>query len=133
MRLRIALTDGHHQGKFVWYDLLTTDVASAKKFYGELFGWSFKEQGRYTVILNNDQAIGGIVKVQAQENQEHAAHWLASLSVPDVDQAAAFVEESGGIIRKGSLDLKNRVRGIRVSDPQGAQEYIIPRKVISLT
>ena len=30
-------TGVYHQGKFVWYDLLTTDVATAKKFYGELY------------------------------------------------------------------------------------------------
>ncbi len=118
-------TGVHHQGKFVWHDLLTTDVASAKKFYGELFGWSFREQGRYTVVLNNDQAIAGIVKLQVQDNQEHAARWLASLSVPDVDQAAAFVEESGGIIHKGPLDMKNRGRGVLVSDPQGAQLLLL--------
>ena len=63
-------TGVYHQGKFVWYDLLTTDVAAARGFYGELFGWSFKEQGRYTVVLNNGQAIGGIVEVRAKDNKE---------------------------------------------------------------
>ena len=28
-------------GKFVWVDLVTDDVAGAKSFYGQLFGWSF--------------------------------------------------------------------------------------------
>ena len=118
-------TGVYHQGKFVWYDLLTTDVATAKKFYGELFGWSFKDQGRYTVVLNNGQAIGGIVKIQPKDNKEHAARWLASLSVPDVDQAATFVKESGGIIHEGPVEMKNRGRGVLVSDPQGAQILLL--------
>ena len=118
-------TEVYHQGKFVWYDLLTTDVASAKKFYGDLLGWSFKDQGRYTVVLNNGQAIGGIVKIQAKDNKEHAARWLASLSIPDVDQAATFVKESGGIIHEGPVDMKNRGRGVLVSDPQGAQVLLL--------
>jgi predicted enzyme related to lactoylglutathione lyase len=29
-------------GRFVWRELMTTDVDSAKGFYGELLGWSFK-------------------------------------------------------------------------------------------
>ena len=115
----------HHQGKFVWYDLLTADVAAARGFYGELFGWSFREQGRYTVILNNDQAIGGIVKVRPKDNKEHATRWLASLSVPDVDRAAAFVQESGGVIHEGPVDMKNRGRGVLVSDPQGAHVLLL--------
>ena len=118
-------TGVHHQGKFVWHDLLTTDVATAKKFYGELFGWSFREQGRYTVVLNNGQAIAGIVKVRPKDDKEHAARWLASLSVPDVDQAADFVQKSGGTIHEGPVEMKNRGRGVLVSDPQGAQVLLL--------
>ena len=40
----------HHQGKFVWNDLLTDDVETAREFYGQLFGWTFTQQGRYTVV-----------------------------------------------------------------------------------
>ncbi len=118
-------TGVHHQGKFVWHDLLTDDVTAAKDFYGNLFGWSFKEQGNYTVVLNNNQAIGGIVNVQPKDSKEHAARWLASLSVPDVDQAAAFVIKSGGVIHEGPVDMKNRGRGVLISDPQGAQVVLL--------
>ena len=31
----------YHPGKFVWHDLMTTDVPAVKKFYGDLFGWEF--------------------------------------------------------------------------------------------
>ncbi|MEA1924115.1 MAG: VOC family protein [Pseudomonadota bacterium] len=118
-------TGVHHQGKFVWHDLLTSDVAAARNFYGDLFGWSFRDQGNYTVVLNNDQAIGGIVNVRPKDNKEHAARWLASLSVPDVDQAAAFVKKSGGIIHEGPVAMKNRGRGLLISDPQGAQVILL--------
>ena len=118
-------TGVHHQGKFVWHDLLTPDAATAKNFYGELFGWSYKEQGRYTVILNNGQAIGGIVKIQPKDDKDHAARWLSSLSVADVDQAAAFVQASGGIIHEGPVDMQNRGRCVLVSDPQGAQVLLL--------
>ncbi len=118
-------TGVRHQGKFVWHDLLTCDVAAAKKFYGDLFGWSFRDQGNYTVVLNNDQAIGGIVNVKPKDDEEHAARWLASLSVPDVDQAAAFVKKSGGIIHEGPVAMKNRGRGLLISDPQGAQVILL--------
>ncbi len=41
-------------GKFVWFDLATSDVAEAKRFYGELFGWVFSDLAegdvQYTVV-----------------------------------------------------------------------------------
>ena len=33
-------------GRFVWHDLLTKDVAGARRFYGELLGWRFEDTKR---------------------------------------------------------------------------------------
>ena len=118
-------TEVYHQGKFVWHDLLTSDVATAKKFYGELFGWSFKKQGRYTVVLNKGQPIGGMIEVQSKDGKKHAARWLASLSVPDVDKAAALVQKAGGTVHEGPVDMKNRGRSAVVCDSQGAQLLLL--------
>ena len=41
-------------GAFSWTELATTDVAAARKFYGQLLGWKFEDMGMgnttYTVI-----------------------------------------------------------------------------------
>ena len=118
-------TGVHHQGKFVWHDLLTTDVAAAKDFYGNLLGWSFREQGRYTVVLNGDKAIGGMVHIKPKDGKKHASRWLASLSVPDIEKAANYVKESGGTIHEGPVEMKNRGRGLLISDPQKAQILLL--------
>ncbi|MGW8268008.1 MAG: hypothetical protein ACWGSQ_16695, partial [Longimicrobiales bacterium] len=34
-------SNARHIGQFVWYDLLTSDVEGVKRFYGDLFGWTF--------------------------------------------------------------------------------------------
>lgn len=110
----------HHQGKFVWFDLLTDDVSLAKSFYGELFGWDFKKRGSYTVIMNNGQAIGGMVEVQPKEGEKATARWIPLLSVDDVDQAVAFVQKAGGTIHEGPVDMGKRGRGALINDPQEA-------------
>ena len=33
----------HHIGKLIFVQLVTPDIAAAKQFYGELFGWSFRD------------------------------------------------------------------------------------------
>ena len=34
------------KARFVWHDLMAADVGGAKRFYGELFGWTFKPGNR---------------------------------------------------------------------------------------
>jgi len=118
-------TGVHHLGKFVWNDLLTGDVAAAKDFYGQLFGWTFEQLGGYTVVKNNGQRIGGMAQVGEEVAKTGSARWLCSLSVTDVDESAALVTAAGGIVHVGPLELLNRGRGALVDDPQGAQLYLL--------
>jgi len=114
-------TNVYHPGKFVWHDLLTPDVAAAMKFYGELFDWSFEQQGRYTVILNKGHQVGGMVEIKSEAGKEAEGLWLASMSVSNVDRATDYIKAQGGIVHKGPLDMEKRGRGVLISDPQGAQ------------
>ena len=34
-------TNESHPGKFIWRDLMTDDIPAVKKFYSELFGWTY--------------------------------------------------------------------------------------------
>ena len=53
-------------GAVSWQELVTTDVAAAKQFYAEIFGWQSEEMAMpgmtYTVIKVADAPIGGIVE-----------------------------------------------------------------------
>ncbi len=118
-------TNTYHPGKFVWVDLLTPDVNDARTFYGGLFGWSFEQHGRYTVIKNNGHSIAGIVEVKPKPGKKAEALWLTAMSIADVDKAVTFVKEEGGTILKGPVDMENRGRGALVSDPQGAQLVLL--------
>jgi len=121
-------TRRHHPGKFVWHDLLTPDTLASRAFYGELFGWSFQERGNYIEIYNGDRKIGGILAIRPGKEQKVAAQWLASMSVPGLDQAADFIRSGGGQILNGPMDLGKRGRGILVSDPQGAHLLLLNAK-----
>ena len=118
-------TNLYYPGKFVWHDLLTPDVDAAKEFYGELFGWSFQQEGRYTVARNKGQLVGGILEIDPEEGKVAEALWLASVSVTDVDKAAEYVVAQGGKVLKGPLEIENRGRGVLISDPQGAHLVLL--------
>jgi predicted enzyme related to lactoylglutathione lyase len=104
-------------GRFVWVDLVTQDVARARSFYGDLFGWTFRGGDGYTEVLHDGTPIAGIV---AATDPERGSEWLASLSVADVDRASALASEGGGIVERGPLDVPDRGRLALVSDPEGA-------------
>ena len=44
-------------GKFVWADLVTDDVPAARTFYGRLFGWTFRDVGKYTIAANDERPL----------------------------------------------------------------------------
>jgi predicted enzyme related to lactoylglutathione lyase len=110
-------------GKFVWFDLLTEDVAAAKGFYAELFGWEIDDSAGpegYSVIRNDGSPIGGIARI-SDELGESEAIWLASLSVDDVDQAAQITRDRGGEVLDAPVDVTGRGRMAVLRDPTGAE------------
>ena len=53
----------HHVGKVIWADLVTPDLDVAKRFYGALFGWSFRDvpgDGKYALVLKDDEPLAGM-------------------------------------------------------------------------
>ncbi len=52
----------HHPGKIIWADLVTSDFAGAKRFYGTLFGWTFTDihtgETNYSLARHDGEAMG---------------------------------------------------------------------------
>lgn len=116
-------TGVYHVGKFVWYDLVTHDVAAAKEFYGALFGWQFEDLARenpYSVIRHQGKAIGGIVHLPPSTPGVSSSQWIGSLSVSDVDEAIDMVRQRGGTVIREAEDIPDRGRLAVVADNKGA-------------
>ena len=118
--ITVPPTGQHHPGQVIWHDLLTSDVDSAKHFYGQLFGWTFEQDGRYTLILNEGVPIAGIVFDKRTKKQLERAWWLVYLSITDIDETAEWVAGAGGKVIKGPSKMTNRGRYAMIKDPQGA-------------
>lgn len=107
------------RGRFVWYDLLTSDAQAAKAFYTAAVGWTVQPFGEdantYAVWLAGDTQVGGVM-----EYPPAPPHWMAHVSVDDVDAAARRAEELGGRIQSPPADIPNVGRFAIVADPQGA-------------
>jgi predicted enzyme related to lactoylglutathione lyase len=111
-------------GKFVWHDLVTSDPAKCREFYGQLFGWTFEPaegiDPGYTMIHHEGRPIGGIVFRPPQKGETFIAQWLPYVVVADVDKAANAFRQGGGRIFRGPLNARKDLRVAGVEDAQGA-------------
>ena len=110
------------RGRFVWYDLMTTDTAAASGFYTDLIGWgtSSWEGGDtpYTMWTNHDAPLGGIMNLPEEAKQAGAPpHWLAYVAVPDTDATVALAIEYGGTALVPATDIPTVGRFAVLQDP----------------
>jgi predicted enzyme related to lactoylglutathione lyase len=113
------------RGRFLWYDLLTTDPEAAKRFYGKVVGWKTETwsggEMPYEMWQAAHGAIGGIMQLPAEAQAAGAPpNWLAYVGVPDVDAAVAQVESMGGRVWKEAADIPTVGRFAVLADPYGA-------------
>jgi predicted enzyme related to lactoylglutathione lyase len=88
-------------GKVVWNDLVTDDLEAARRFYGELFGWTFEQsEGRahrpYVVARSGRVYVAGIVQAAPHSSDTTWSRWLPYVSVDDVDDSVAKATAAGG-------------------------------------
>ena len=109
--------------KFVWYDVMTTDVKAAEAFYCAVVGWRAQDSGMpgqaYTLLYNGDMQVGGIMPIP-DENKGMPPMWMGYIGVDDVDVYAKKVTAAGGKIWKEPRDIPGVGRFAVAADPHGA-------------
>lgn len=117
------MTTSTNTGRFVWYELMTTDTAAAIAFYTETIGWKTQpwESGEYTMWVGSQGPLGGVMTLPDKAKEMGAPpHWMANVQVADVDAAVAKVRERGGQIFVEPQDIPKIGRFAVIADPQGA-------------
>jgi len=113
-----------HPGKVIWTDLVTPDLAGAKRFYGALFGWSFRdipgEERNFSLALLNGEPVGGLIQRAIQPGAPRQPNWLAFISVADVTEAQRVVLAHGGRVLSAPRTYPQRGRQAVFADPHGA-------------
>lgn len=111
-------------GVFSFNELITSDLESAKKFYGELFGWEFKETetiygNSYLLAMIGDKVVAGMLLREGNIPDDVALQWDTYVTVDDVDASARKVLEIGGKVMLPPTDISGVGRFCVITDPQG--------------
>ena len=115
-------------GAFSWNELMTTDIAGAKRFYQDLLGWELVDQQMpeltYTLIKAGDSEIGGMM-ANPPDAKGMPPSWGTYITVDDVDSQMPKVERLGGKVLMPPRDIPEVGRFAVISDPQGAMLTLI--------
>ncbi len=117
-------TSEHHVGKVIWVELVTPDLAGAKAFYSELFGWTFQDihgkKAEYAAAFLDGRPVGGIFQRSLPQGEHRQPAWLTFIAVADVDAAKQTALAHGAKVVFDARSFPQRGRQAVLADPQGA-------------
>lgn len=113
-------------GAFSWVENTSTDPATAKAFYLDLFGWGsydipINENMSYTMFTlegENVAALNGMMP--DMQAQGIPSFWANYVTVDDVASFANVITDHGGAILVGPMDVFDSGSMIFLMDPTGA-------------
>ena len=116
--------DGYPPGVPCWVDTSQPDPEAAVEFYGDLFGWEFRDAmppdspARYFMAGLRGGDVAGVAS--PPEGGPPMGVWNTYIWVESADEAAAKVRAAGGRVVTDPFDVMDAGRMAVVTDPEGA-------------
>jgi uncharacterized protein len=105
-----------------WVELMTDDLAAARLFYEELFGWHLEDTGPdtggYLLARVNDRMIGGLSG--PMDDVKHPPVWNTYIATADAAATAKAITEAGGTVIMEPMAVMDIGTMVVAQDPTGA-------------
>ena len=113
---------------FVHLELNTPDLAKAKAFYGELFGWQFQDMnmgpsGIYSTFKPSEGPGGGMMSMP-----EGKSGWLTYVGVSNIQESTEKARSLGATIIVGPQPIPEVGYFTILNDPTGCMFAIFQAK-----
>jgi uncharacterized protein len=120
-------------GRFIWYELSTTDLAAAKTFYAAVVGWAVGDAAvpgtAYSLFNAGETSVGGAMQLpEAAKRMGAKPIWIGYVGVDDVEAAVSRLKSLGGAVYVPPTDIPDIGRFAVVADPQMATLALIKRR-----
>ncbi|ACL59546.1 VOC family protein [Methylobacterium nodulans] len=124
------------QGRFVWFELMTGDMAAARAFYADVVGWGTRDASvpgmPYTLLTIGETSVCGMMALPSAAQRTGARpSWIGYVGASDVDAAANRAVRLGGTLHIPPTEVPNVSRFAVISDPQAARlglfRWLVPR------
>jgi len=112
-------------GRFHWNELMTRDVARAKKFYADALGWSFEAMPMgggmtYWIAKAGGEPAAGLFDISGPEYKDVPESWMPYIAVDDVDARVKKATKAGAKVMKPAFDIPGVGRIVILLEPGGA-------------
>ncbi len=112
-------------GRFHWNELMTRDVARAKKFYADALGWSFEAMPMdggttYWLAKMDGEPVGGLFDISGPEYKGVPESWMSYIAVDDVNARVKKATQAGAKVMKPAFDVPGVGRIVILLEPGGA-------------
>ena len=119
-----------YDGRFVWYELMTTDMGVARAFYAKVMGWGAQDLSvpglPYTLFTTGGASAAGLMSLSEEAKQTGAnPMWIGYVGVNDVDATADRILRLGGSVPFPPTDILDYSRFAVVTDAQLATLALI--------
>lgn len=110
-----------------WNELKAPDDQAALAFYGDQFGWTkdgampMGEMGDYSFLGHDGGVIGAVMKTPPGSE----SGWTYFFRTGNIDEAKARIDEAGGSVSHGPIQVPGGDWVLYASDPQGAQFGVV--------
>lgn len=122
-------------GAMVWHELMSRDVAKAKAFYTQVFGWStygapMGEHGEYTLFRGGEAKDwrdnrAGMMGMPPNVPAMVPSYWGVYFAVDSCDAAVKKAQELGAQVVVPPTDVPGTGRFATLVDPQGAMVSVL--------
>jgi predicted enzyme related to lactoylglutathione lyase len=111
------------RGRVLWYELLTSDMKAAEKFYSNVVGWTVAPfegapQAYDLWMRDGNQSVGGVMTIP--QGMNFPPHWEMYVGVEKIEDAIAQIEQLGGRALGPLIEVPTVGRMRTMLDPQGA-------------
>ncbi|MFJ8717884.1 VOC family protein [Streptomyces violaceus] len=107
------------EGVPCWVDAQLRDVEAGKRFYGELFGWTFEDEwyGSFAEALKDGEPVAALVR---KVDGRLPTVWTVYFATPDALALARRIRSAGGQVVSAPVPAGDLGVTALVTDPEGA-------------
>jgi predicted enzyme related to lactoylglutathione lyase len=109
------------EGAPCWADVSLPDLAAGRRFYGELFGWTFEDRGEEfghcTMALRDGKNAAALIRSM---DPSMPTAWRVYFAADDAAKTTAKITEAGGHIVFGPDAVADMGVMVGVTDPGGS-------------
>ena len=113
-----AKEETYGEGVPCWVDAQLPDLAAGRRFYGELFGWTFEEAYGGSVWARKDSEAVAALAHKADGRMPTV--WTVYFATPDVVRLSGRIREAGGQVVMAPVALGELGTAVLAADTEGA-------------